>query len=196
MFGTRHSPTRAPGLSTLFLSVLVLLAFCCLPALAQASSSAGYEYQNAVPTPTGSSPGKSNLSGGSGSTSGIGSPAKSGGKGGKGSSGANGSKGNGASTGVNGNGQGSSGGGSGGNSATSGEQISGAAPGTDSGGSSPLVPILIAIVLLAGGSVAFVMIRRRRAAGKSGQGGKPGHGAKPGPGQGGASGAPPSPEAG
>jgi hypothetical protein len=38
---------------------------------------------------------------------------------------------------------------------------------SDSGGSSPLVPILIAILALAGISLIAVMVRRRRAGGPS-----------------------------
>ena len=65
-----------------------------------------------------------------------------------------------------------------------GQSLSGAEPGSDSGGSSPLVPILIAIVLLAGGSVAYLMIKRRRDAGAAGAPGKDGKapGAPKGPG--------------
>lgn len=128
--------------------------------LAQASS-AGAQYQDAAPgAPGGGSPNKSDLSGGgSNSTSGIGSPAG----GGDGSKGAKASGGGKGSSSKSGDGtQGSQGSGNiGGDQGVAGENA--AAPGTDSGGSSPLVPILIAIVVLAGGSVAYVMYKRRRA---------------------------------
>lgn len=131
-----------------------------MPALAQASS-AGYEYSSAPPTATGgNSPTKSNLHGGSQPTNGIGSEANSGGKGSDGKGGSSAKPGGSNAT---GNGQGNQGngqeGGIGGTNAAS-----TAEPGSDSGGSSPLVPILIAILVLAGGSIAYVMIKRRRAA--------------------------------
>jgi hypothetical protein len=174
MFGTRQSLPRARGRSILALSTLALLAFCCLPVLAQASS-AGYEYQDAVPTPTGKSPSESNLSGGSGSTSGIGSHAGSGSgdggsKGGKSSDGAGGSseKSGSGANGKNGVDQQSSQGKDGKNTLDVGSKpTNSTAPGSD-GGSSPLIPILIAIVILAGGSVAYVMIKRRRSGGEPG----------------------------
>jgi len=132
-----------------------------LPVLAQASS-AGYEYSSAPPTATGggNSPTKSDLHGGSQPTNGIGSEAKSGGNGSGGKDGSS------AKPGVSnaaGNGQGSPGNGQGGSAAGE-NAASTAEPGSDSGGSSPLVPILIAIVVLAGGSIAYVMIKRRRTA--------------------------------
>jgi cobalamin biosynthesis Mg chelatase CobN len=145
--------------------MLALLAWCCLPVFAQASSSAGYEYQDAVATPTGKPPTQSNLHGGSQPTNGIGSEAKGGGNGsGKGSGGQNGSSAKPGGSNATGNGQGSQGNGQEG-SVGAGKNAAGTPePGSDSGGSSPLVPILIAIVLLAGGSIAYVMIKRRRAA--------------------------------
>ena len=160
MFGTNHRAAPVRGRSILALSSLALLAFCCLPVLAQASS-AGAQYQDAAPgAPGGGSPNKSDLSGGSSSTSGIGSAAG----GGDGSKGAKSSGGGKGSSSKSGDGtQSSQGSGDiGGNQGVAGENA--AAPGTDSGGSSPLVPILIAIVVLAGGSVAYVMYKRRRAA--------------------------------
>lgn len=144
--------------------------------LAQASS-AGAEYIDAPPTATGGAggapPKQSNLHGGSQPTNGIGSEAKSGGNGsGKGSGGQGGSS---AKPGSNatGNGQGSQGNGQEGSVGAGKNAASTAEPGSDSGGSSPLVPILIAIVLLAGGSIAYVMIKRRRAAGDASDPGGP-----------------------
>jgi hypothetical protein len=133
--------------------------------LAQASS-AGYQYSDAPPTVTGGKPpSESNLSGGSKSTSGIGSHAGSDKSGGK-SSGGNGSlaKSNGSAGGANGAGQqGSQGGGTQNSGTAGGANGTSPEPGSSGGGSSPLVPILIAIVLLAGGSIAYVAIKRRRA---------------------------------
>ena len=170
MFGTRQDPQPVRGRSVLALSALALIAFCLLPVGAQAAS-AGYQYSDAPPTATGSPPSESNIQGGS-STSGVGkgngsttgNGTKNGGKGsGSKSDNAKASKGNG--DGATKTGQGS---------LAPGEQAGGsAAPGTDSGGSSPLVPILIAIVLLAAGSVGFVMYRRRHAAEDADGAGKP-----------------------
>jgi cobalamin biosynthesis Mg chelatase CobN len=193
MFGTRQSLPRARGRSILALSTLALLAFCCLPALANASG-AGYQYEDAPQTATGKPPSESNLSGGSKSTSGIGSHAGSsstdnGLKNGKSADGAGGSsaKSGGAAGGQDAADQ-AGGQGKGGNETqdAAGSPISSTAPGSDSGGSSPLIPILIAIVLLAGGSVAYVMIKRRR------DGGEPGSDE---PGAADSSGSPVSPEA-
>ena len=163
MFGTRQFSAPGRGRSILALSTLALLAWCCLPVFAQASS-AGYEYSSAPPTATGggNSPNKSNLQGGSQSTNGIGSKANSGGKGSDGKGGSSAKPG---SSNATGNGQGSQGNGQEGSGGAGTNAASTAEPGTDSGGSSPLVPILIAIVVLAGGSIAYVMIKRRRAAG-------------------------------
>lgn len=166
MFGTRQISAPARGRSILALSTLALLAFCCLPVLAQASS-AGYEYSSAPPTATGGkSPTQSNLHAGSSSTQGIGSPAKASNGAGNGSGGQkNGSSAKPGASNATGNGQGSQGNGQEGSLGAGKNAASTAEPGSDSGGSSPLVPILIAIVLLAGGSIAYVMIKRRRAAG-------------------------------
>jgi len=156
MLETPHASAPARARSILALSLLALLAFCCLPVLAQASSG-GAQYQDAAPSAPGGSPSKDDLSGGS--TSGIGSAAGSKGKnGGKGSSSTAGGKNGGGPESSQGTGE------IGAGQALGDENAAGAAPGTDSGGSSPLVPILIAILLLAGGSVAYVMYKRRRAA--------------------------------
>jgi len=143
-----------------------------VPVLAQASS-AGFEYSSAPPSADGKPPSESNLSGGSSSTSGVG-----GGKDGGSKSAEKGGSGVGSSSKAGGGsagqgGQGSSGQGGAG-SIGGGEQASAAQPGADSGSSSPLVPILIAIALLAAGSIAFVMIRKRRAAAGKDAPGQPG----------------------
>ncbi len=166
MFGTRQISAPARGRSILALSTLALLAFCCLPVLAQASS-AGYEYQDAVPTPTGAPPSQSNLSGGSKPTSGGASDAHK----------SNTSNGGSAAVGKNSSANGGGGSGSGNGNAQQGSQgkadkgapntadatlANQTEPGSGGGGSSPLVPILIAIVLLAGGSIGYVWMKRRR----------------------------------
>lgn len=169
MFETRQNLAPRRGGHIFALSVLVLLAMCCVPVFAQASS-AGYQYSDAPPTVTGGTPpSESNLSGGSNSTSGVGahsgnadsSGAKSSGGGVNGSH----SKSNGGSAG------GESGSGQQGNQANGSQKSPAEAakanssspePGSSDGGSSPLVPILIAIVLLAGGSIGYVLMKRRR----------------------------------
>jgi cobalamin biosynthesis Mg chelatase CobN len=177
MFGTRQNLAPARGGHIFALSVLALLAMCCVPVLAQASS-AGYQYSDAPPTVTGGKPpSQSNLSGGSKSTSGIGSPAGSAkSSGGKSSGGGNGSQANSNGSGG-GNGAGQQGSqGSGGEKSSAGAGNPNAAspePGS-SGGGSPLVPILIAIVLLAGGSIGYVLMKRRRQRKASGSPDSPG----------------------
>jgi cobalamin biosynthesis Mg chelatase CobN len=147
--------------------MLALLAWVCLPGLAQASS-AGYEYKDAPPTAT--PPSESNLSGGSKSTSGIGSHA--------GSSSTDGSKGGNSSTAGKDSSPKGTGNEAGGKAGSGHDQENkpkgsahpgtakltgaGTAPGTDDGGSSPLIPILIAIAVLAAASVAYVVAKRRR----------------------------------
>lgn len=164
MSGTRQSSVPLRGRSILALSTLALLALCCLPGFADASS-AGYQYQDAPPTVTGAPPSESNFSGGSKSTSGIGSPAHKNGSGGGGSSagheGASAKNGSGSGGGSVNAQQGSQGQ-AGKSSPEKSKLANSTEPGSSGGGSSPLVPILIAIVLLAGGSVAYVMIRQRR----------------------------------
>ena len=177
MLGTRQGPARRSGRSILALSTLALLAFCCLPAPASASS-AGYQYEDAPQTPTGKAPSESNLSGGS-STSGIGSAADDSKANGSGSGAANdANKGNRSSKDADRSGAGNSTGkdrsqgkgGSGGEEASA-VPLSGSAPGTDDGGS-PLVPILIAIAVLAAASIAYLVAKRRRA-GDAGEAGSP-----------------------
>lgn len=167
MLGKRQDLSPARGGRILALSVLALLAMCCAPVLAHASS-AGYQYSDAPPTVTGGKPpSQSNLSGGSSSTSGIGKHA--------GSSNTPGGKSSGGGSGSQGNSNRSGGGNAAGQQGSQGKADKGGSntadntlanqtePGSSGGGSSPLVPILIAIALLAGGSIAYVMIKRRRA---------------------------------
>jgi cobalamin biosynthesis Mg chelatase CobN len=172
MSGTRQFAAPARGLSMLALSTLALLAMCCLPVFAQADSS-GLQYQDAPPTVTG----KTATSGNGGSASSskdrdgqstTGSGASDGGK----SSGGGSSSKSGGAGGVAGEGgQGSSGDrsgegkGPGNDSAKPGSTAQVDAQPTsseDDGGSSPLVPILIAIAVLAAISIAVVVMRQRR----------------------------------
>jgi len=168
MLGSRQDPSLRRGGHVFALSVLALLAMCCAPVLAQAGS-AGYQYSDAPPTVNGGPPSQSNLSpAGSKSTSGVGShPGGAKSSGGKSGEGANGSKSksNGSTGDENEAGQqGSQGSGNQKSQTAIGKKTSASPePGSDSGGSSPLVPILIAILVLAGGSIAYVMIKRRRA---------------------------------
>lgn len=166
MFGTRQDSAPLRGRSILALSVLVLLAWGCLPVLAQAQSSAGLEYEDAPPTVPGHT-----------ATNGGGPAAHSAntGKGGSGNdnpnSAGNGSANDGSSkksdaTGAAGSGekQGSQGNGSGkgSDSAKQGAQGGSTPASEEDGGSSPLVPILIAIAVLAAISIGVVVMRQRR----------------------------------
>lgn len=163
MLPTDNPLGRLSGPPVLVLSVLALLAFACVPALAKADSQ-GFQYQDTPPTVSGGAPEESDLSGGGSSTSGVG-----GGSGGDGSgSGAAGGSGKGGAAGAKG-----SGGGSGSNGVAGvGEGVGLPGTGTDDGsasevgtaggGSSPLVPILIAIAVLAAASIGYVLYRQRR----------------------------------
>jgi cobalamin biosynthesis Mg chelatase CobN len=151
----------------------VLLALVCLPAVAQADSSE-VQYSNPVPTATGKAPthhepvatesgnggGSPTAPAGGGSTS---NPSQVGSD--KDSSPANGG---GAKTAKpkSGTAQGSPGGGSAGEQAANPQHVTQTgAPTSESGDdSSPLVPILIAIAVLAAISLGAVMFRRRRQA--------------------------------
>lgn len=167
MFETDQAAARSRARSIFALSVLALLAFGCFPVLAHADSS-GLQYQDAPPTVTGGtvnngddpSAGSSGAAGSSGSSGGgaEGGSAADGSSKGSGGAAKKGGDNSGAQ-GSQGNLKGSVGGGQ--------PLGSGAAPvpagEEDSGGSSPLVPILIAIVVLAAISLGAVMYRRRRA---------------------------------
>ncbi len=140
-------------------SLLALLALACFPVLAQAAGSAEIEYSDAPPPVNGS---QSYGSGSSATSSGGGSKSstKSGSSGGSknGSSSKNGGA---SAKGTGGNrrqriqGKGADGQ----SSAVGGSQL----PGEEaSSSSSPLLPILLAILALAAISIGIVLIRRRR----------------------------------
>ena len=185
MTGKRHRLWTGPAaVRVLLASVLALCASLSFPLLAQADS-AGSQYEDAVRGPCGYSPCKKkqqeptanqsnkNDPGGGGGTS----PTEGGGSDGdQGSSGEGGSStdsaGGGAATGNDGgSGQGSpqNDGGQaqqnpqGGAQSTPGELSSGTTAQTaDDDGSSPLVPILIAVAILAALSIGAVVMRQRR----------------------------------
>lgn len=161
------------------LSVLALLALACFPAFAHAEGSSVPEYETEVPTVTGHTTtsnhqhnnnptaGSSSSGGNSGSGSGHSGGSGSGSSGGGSSTGQkNGTAGNGGTS------QSNQGNGSNVQSRTlaQGGTGQGQSPGsTSSGGSSsPLVPILIAIAVLAAISIGVVVFRQRRQGGDSG----------------------------
>ncbi|MGD9735421.1 MAG: hypothetical protein AB7V58_07440 [Solirubrobacterales bacterium] len=169
----RHRPRSSARLSFSLLSVLALVAFACLPALAQAecTDSSCAEYEIEIPT----AEGKKNKAG----TSNGQEPSAEASNEGKGEapggeedseesekSKAGGAPGNNGG----GGGSGSTGGGSPSGQGSEGLQEGKPVPGTESGeqashssgGSSPLVPILIAVAVLAAISIGAVIYRQRR----------------------------------
>jgi cobalamin biosynthesis Mg chelatase CobN len=161
-------------------SLLALLAFACFPVVAQADSS-GVQYSDAPPTATGGKPSQqdtiansSNTGGGSSVSNPSSKPAKDSRNPGVKSSEVNGSPSGGGAGSDSGSGQGNQDNSSGKPPATPvgqsdhagktstqpGENTS--ASSDNGGGSSPLVPILIAIAVLAAISVGAVVMRQRR----------------------------------
>jgi cobalamin biosynthesis Mg chelatase CobN len=154
------------------LSVFALLAFACFPVFALAEDSSGIQYSDAPPTVTGKKtsepPARASETGG-----GTGSAGKS--ATGPGSSRDNSSDGDSSSDETGGVGAGK-GGGSGkgnpnGSAADAGGKVGKGSPAPGStliaedsadGGSSPLVPILIALAVLAAVSIGVVAAKRRR----------------------------------
>jgi hypothetical protein len=167
----RHQATRGSGRSALLLSsVLALLALACFPIVAQADSSE-VEYENALPKAEGNGPSHNEQiaeSSDSPKNGGAEAPANTGsGESGEGSytEGAPSSEGGVANTGNDGGtGQGNPDKGS--SPAKPSVQpdtpIAESGTASDGGGSSPLVPILIAVLALAAISIGAVMIRQRR----------------------------------
>jgi cobalamin biosynthesis Mg chelatase CobN len=158
------------------LSVLALLAFALFPVAASADS-AGYEYENAVPTPTGGThKAPTVVGGGNEEEDDAHASKKGGGSGGTGSGSDGGSSegGNADTPATQGSGDGKDGNGSttsqhpnGGKDAGQSkvanfEEVPSPSAESDDGGSSPLVPILIVIALLAAISVGVVVWQRRR----------------------------------
>lgn len=169
MFGTRQVSPPARGRSVLALSVLALLALGCLPVLAHADSS-GIEYSDAPPTATGKNtiPTQTEPSAHSSKKNGGAAvPGNQGSNGGGGSGGGSSKShaGSDVEAGKGANQQGSQGktAANGGSKHASQTAHAGAEPASqESGGSSPLVPILIAIAILAAISIGAVVIRQRR----------------------------------
>jgi cobalamin biosynthesis Mg chelatase CobN len=180
--GMRHQQARKPGRPVFALmSVIALLALACLPAVAQAEGSAGVQYSDSIPKAEGENapshdhqtPAKSSSTGKNG-----GAPAAGGTTGSQGSndsmegSGRDGSSKEGgvpaAGKGGGGSGQGNPAGSANnpsGSGVQPGAQAKGATSQSDDGGSSPLIPILIAILALAAISLGVVWFRQRRQSG-------------------------------
>lgn len=170
MLGSRQRLTRRPvRFSFSLLSVLALLAMACFPVFANAEDASSYEYGTEVPhaanpaspvgpggSASGGSPGRATTSGAPSGSGGSG--AKAGGHGSTGSGGGAGhtSPGNGSTSTKHGNGSREAG------SLNSAKPLSGKLVAAKNGGSSPLIPILIVIAVLAAVSIGVVLMRQRR----------------------------------
>jgi cobalamin biosynthesis Mg chelatase CobN len=157
--------------------VFALLAFVCLLPGSALADSSGAQYEEAVPAvPSKSGPAGSSSSGAGGQVSGgSGSKRSSGGSANDGSSSDDDKSGGaGAGKGGGGNGQGSQGGGAANEAGVGGGQAIAAPERTGAishgSGSSPLVPILIALAVLAAISIGVVTMRRRKQDGSDGSG--------------------------
>ena len=152
--------------------MFALLALACLPGLALADSS-GVQYHDAAPTV----PDKSGQAGssGAGGVNAGGQSSTDSGSGSSGGSATDGSSsddddktGGAAGKGDGGNGQGSQAGGAGGEAGVGSAEELGTADSAaiaHDSGSSPLIPILIALAVLAAVSIGVVTVRRRRQSG-------------------------------
>ncbi len=175
MFGTRQVSPLAGPRSILALSMLALLALGCCPMLAQAEDSSGIQYNDAPPpvpgdtVPNGHQP-PADSSQANGGKPGNGSGSSRGDSSVDDSSDSGGAAG--AARGGGGDAQqGSQGKPSSNGSSDSGKAAAGSATPASSqedGGSSPLIPILIAIAVLAAISVGVVVMRQRRRGDSSG----------------------------
>jgi cobalamin biosynthesis Mg chelatase CobN len=160
----------------LLLSTLAVLAMALFPGLAQAEeSNAGIQYESEVPTvpvhesskvPAGKHSGGSNTHSGSGGEA-TGSNAPGGGTGGNDNSGTGGGAHSGQTSQASPGGNGNGGGGAknaGGNVGESQKVVNAGQPlnGSSESSSSPLVPILIAIAVLAAISIGAFYYRQRR----------------------------------
>jgi cobalamin biosynthesis Mg chelatase CobN len=133
--------------------VLAVLAFALFPVAASADSS-GYEYENAVPTPTGSHHSTPTVVGGGDDDKANASNTGGGSGGGTGSGSGGGSS--------NGGGDAGTAAGKGGGENKGGNGSANPQHQNGDGGSSPLVPILIVVALLAAISVGVVYWQKRR----------------------------------
>ena len=165
MFGTPRSSPPRRGRSILALSTLALLAFCCLPVLAQADS-AGIEYNAATPTPTGNHPIQEKEPSEHSSNTGGGASDSNGGAGGKSPSADDTSKqaGHGSDAVKKGTGQPQGSQGKARKDGSKGSEVGGepvASQGEDDS-SSPVAAILIAVAVLAAITIGAVVMRQRR----------------------------------
>lgn len=167
---TRHRRSAGAGRWLLSLSsVLALLALACFPVFAQADSS-GAQYSdplptaegNNIPNPNGGAKTSTTPTGGSTAPTGPSSSGSGAGYSGEGaSSGTGGKAGHSGNNGGTGQGSPDNASAAGGNTQVQpADQAS--APSSSDGGSSPLVPILIAVLALAAISIGVVMLRARR----------------------------------
>jgi cobalamin biosynthesis Mg chelatase CobN len=186
----QQNPGRYRGRVSAALLALSLTSALFVPALAQAGS-ATQQYTESPPSATGGNPtpgsngspstggsggGSSQNQGGSGAPSGSPAAPVSGGSGTSGAeqgstSGGTGESGSGQGGSGNGGVSGSGGSGKNGKSGNQPIAITSGTPAsasTDDGGSSPLVPILIAVAVLAALSIGAVLYRMRRANGAEG----------------------------
>lgn len=157
------------------MSVVALLALLCFPLSAHAEDSSGVQYSDAIPKAEGENtpshkqnPAKSSSTDGGGTAPDDSKGSKDSMDAGSGEQESSSKPEAGAGAGGSGNsGQGNPGGGSTGSERATaqhtGQSTTDAAPASSSdGGSSPLVPILIAVLALAAISVGFVMYKQRR----------------------------------
>lgn len=176
MSRTRHPRARSSARPAFaLLSVLAVLAIACFPGLAQAEENSGIQYESEVPTvPSHQSSNipSNNKSGGTDapSQSESESEASSSGTPGGGTGGGNSGQGGGTPS-----GQSNQGGGGDGQTGKNGSQnaagninaaqplnVAPASETSSDGGSSPLVPILIAVAILAAASIGYYVYRQRR----------------------------------
>jgi cobalamin biosynthesis Mg chelatase CobN len=169
MLETPHQTSRLARRGLVPLAVSALLAFALVPGLALAQDTGGAQYYDAPPTVTGktSDGGSANRSntGGGGDGSDQSSTRSGSTADGKSKDGADDDQ-AGAAGGKDGGKGGAAGGNAGGEKAgDDGAAVLGTDPAgssTDDGGSSPLVPILIALAVLAAISVGVVAMRKKR----------------------------------
>jgi hypothetical protein len=176
MNGMRRRPAWQPGfLAVSLLSVVALLALLCFPVLAQATDSSELQYRPQIPSATGEHPpahqkqpsAKSSNSGGAPAPPSTTSPGASGEES---ANKVSSSTGGAEPPAGQANRQGNPGSGNNGKERAPTQPSNQATPAShksEGGGSSPLVPILIAIAVLAAASLGAVIYRQRRQRGPS-----------------------------
>lgn len=170
MLETPHRTSQRARRGLVPLAVSALLAFALVPGLAVAQDSSGIQYSDAPPTVPGKTsdkePASRSSTGGGGDGSDQSSTRSGSTADGKAKDGAGEEQGGGGAAGNDDGKGGAAGGRDGGEkSAANGAGSLGADPlgaSADDGGSSPLVPILIALAVLAAISVGVVAMRKRR----------------------------------